>query len=101
MTEADRILLRWERYEPLEARDLLSFIVYYKESYVLGGARAGPGRGQSGAGSARPQAGEGGALRRCESQEASTPKSHSLAGPACGSRPSLSSPLRASFSHTQ
>lgn len=32
VTEADRILLRWERYEPLEARDLLSFIVYYKES---------------------------------------------------------------------
>lgn len=32
LTEADRILLRWERYEPLEARDLLSFIVYYKES---------------------------------------------------------------------
>lgn len=34
LTEADRILLRWERYEPLEARDLLSFIVYYKESWV-------------------------------------------------------------------
>uniref|UniRef100_A0A8C6HUN3 Tyrosine-protein kinase receptor n=1 Tax=Mus spicilegus TaxID=10103 RepID=A0A8C6HUN3_MUSSI len=32
LTEEDRILLRWERYEPLEARDLLSFIVYYKES---------------------------------------------------------------------
>ncbi|KAL6080802.1 hypothetical protein STEG23_023811 [Scotinomys teguina] len=32
LTEADRILLRWERYEPLEARDLLSFILYYKES---------------------------------------------------------------------
>lgn len=32
VTEAHRILLRWERYEPLEARDLLSFIVYYKES---------------------------------------------------------------------
>ncbi|XP_035870994.1 insulin receptor-related protein isoform X2 [Phyllostomus discolor] len=32
VTEANRILLRWERYEPLEARDLLSFIVYYKES---------------------------------------------------------------------
>ncbi|EGW07038.1 Insulin receptor-related protein [Cricetulus griseus] len=32
LTEADRILLRWECYEPLEARDLLSFIVYYKES---------------------------------------------------------------------
>uniref|UniRef100_A0A8C4MP40 Tyrosine-protein kinase receptor n=1 Tax=Equus asinus asinus TaxID=83772 RepID=A0A8C4MP40_EQUAS len=32
VTKADRILLRWERYEPLEARDLLSFIVYYKES---------------------------------------------------------------------
>lgn len=32
LTEANRILLRWERYEPLEARDLLSFIVYYKES---------------------------------------------------------------------
>lgn len=32
VTETDRILLRWERYEPLEARDLLSFIVYYKES---------------------------------------------------------------------
>uniref|UniRef100_A0A5F8HDN8 Tyrosine-protein kinase receptor n=1 Tax=Monodelphis domestica TaxID=13616 RepID=A0A5F8HDN8_MONDO len=32
VTESDRILLRWERYEPLEARDLLSFIVYYKES---------------------------------------------------------------------
>ncbi|XP_045154458.1 insulin receptor-related protein isoform X2 [Echinops telfairi] len=32
VTEADRILLRWERYEPLEARDLLSFIVYYRES---------------------------------------------------------------------
>ncbi|TKC35035.1 hypothetical protein EI555_011357, partial [Monodon monoceros] len=32
VTEADRILLRWERFEPLEARDLLSFIVYYKES---------------------------------------------------------------------
>ncbi|XP_045732000.1 insulin receptor-related protein [Mirounga angustirostris] len=31
-TQADSILLRWERYEPLEARDLLSFIVYYKES---------------------------------------------------------------------
>ena len=32
VTEAHRILLRWERYEPLEARELLSFIVYYKES---------------------------------------------------------------------
>ncbi|NIG61597.1 insulin receptor-related protein [Pontoporia blainvillei] len=32
VTEADRILLRWERFEPLEARDLLSFIAYYKES---------------------------------------------------------------------
>ncbi|XP_004436298.1 PREDICTED: insulin receptor-related protein [Ceratotherium simum simum] len=32
VTKADRISLRWERYEPLEARDLLSFIVYYKES---------------------------------------------------------------------
>lgn len=32
LTEEDRILLRWERFEPLEARDLLSFIVYYKES---------------------------------------------------------------------
>lgn len=32
VTQADSILLRWERYEPLEARDLLSFIVYYKES---------------------------------------------------------------------
>lgn len=31
-TETNRILLRWERYEPQEARDLLSFIVYYKES---------------------------------------------------------------------
>ena len=32
VTEANRILLRWERYEPLEARELLSLIVYYKES---------------------------------------------------------------------
>ncbi|XP_072840343.1 insulin receptor-related protein isoform X3 [Pogona vitticeps] len=31
-TEADRILLKWERYQPPEYRDLLSFVVYYKES---------------------------------------------------------------------
>uniref|UniRef100_A0A8B9DQC8 Receptor L-domain domain-containing protein n=1 Tax=Anser cygnoides TaxID=8845 RepID=A0A8B9DQC8_ANSCY len=32
VTEADRIFLKWERYRPPEYRDLLSFIVYYKES---------------------------------------------------------------------
>ncbi|KAM4690059.1 insulin receptor-related protein [Rhinophrynus dorsalis] len=32
ITEADRIFLRWERYQPPDYRDLLSFIVYYKES---------------------------------------------------------------------
>lgn len=32
ITQSDHISLRWERFEPLEARDLLSFIVYYKES---------------------------------------------------------------------
>ncbi|XP_042296706.1 insulin receptor-related protein isoform X2 [Sceloporus undulatus] len=31
-TESDRINLKWERYQPPEYRDLLSFIVYYKES---------------------------------------------------------------------
>ncbi|KAM8921479.1 insulin receptor-related protein [Pelodytes ibericus] len=31
-TEADRIVLKWERYQPPDYRDLLSFIVYYKES---------------------------------------------------------------------
>ncbi|XP_061462034.1 insulin receptor-related protein isoform X3 [Rhineura floridana] len=31
-TESDRILLKWERYQPPEYRDLLSFIIYYKES---------------------------------------------------------------------
>lgn len=31
-TESDRIVLKWERYQPPEYRDLLSFIVYYKES---------------------------------------------------------------------
>ncbi|XP_053330986.1 insulin receptor-related protein [Spea bombifrons] len=31
-TESDRIVLRWERYQPPDYRDLLSFIVYYKES---------------------------------------------------------------------
>ncbi|GAB5583836.1 insulin receptor-related protein isoform X2 [Prionailurus iriomotensis] len=38
VTQADSILLRWERYEPLEARDLLSFIVYYKESMAVANA---------------------------------------------------------------
>ncbi|RXM95287.1 Insulin receptor-related protein [Acipenser ruthenus] len=32
VTESSRIFLRWERYEPLDHRDLLSFIVYYRES---------------------------------------------------------------------
>ncbi|XP_071583010.1 LOW QUALITY PROTEIN: insulin receptor-related protein-like [Heliangelus exortis] len=32
VTESDRIFLKWERYRPPEYRDLLSFIVYYKES---------------------------------------------------------------------
>ncbi|XP_053133978.1 insulin receptor-related protein isoform X2 [Hemicordylus capensis] len=32
ITESDRILLKWERYQPPEYRDLLSFIIYYKES---------------------------------------------------------------------
>ncbi|XP_038624702.1 insulin receptor-related protein isoform X2 [Tachyglossus aculeatus] len=32
VTEPDRIGLQWERYEPPEARDLISFIVYYKEA---------------------------------------------------------------------
>ncbi|NXS51366.1 INSRR protein, partial [Brachypteracias leptosomus] len=32
VTESDRIFLKWERYQPPEYRDLLSFIVYYKES---------------------------------------------------------------------
>ncbi|XP_054829766.1 insulin receptor-related protein [Eublepharis macularius] len=32
ITESDRIILKWERYQPPEYRDLLSFIVYYKES---------------------------------------------------------------------
>ncbi|NWT03769.1 INSRR protein, partial [Mionectes macconnelli] len=32
ITESDRIFLKWERYRPPEYRDLLSFIVYYKES---------------------------------------------------------------------
>uniref|UniRef100_A0A6I8PDT4 Tyrosine-protein kinase receptor n=1 Tax=Ornithorhynchus anatinus TaxID=9258 RepID=A0A6I8PDT4_ORNAN len=32
VTESDRIVLQWERYEPPEARDLISFIVYYKEA---------------------------------------------------------------------
>uniref|UniRef100_A0A8D2INF6 Tyrosine-protein kinase receptor n=1 Tax=Varanus komodoensis TaxID=61221 RepID=A0A8D2INF6_VARKO len=32
VTESDRIVLKWERYQPPEYRDLLSFIVYYKES---------------------------------------------------------------------
>ncbi|XP_063002373.1 insulin receptor-related protein [Elgaria multicarinata webbii] len=31
-TEADGIVLTWERYQPPEYRDLLSFVVYYKES---------------------------------------------------------------------
>ncbi|XP_043540709.1 insulin receptor-related protein-like, partial [Chiloscyllium plagiosum] len=31
-TYTDRILLRWERYEPQDYRDLLSFIVYYKDA---------------------------------------------------------------------
>ncbi|XP_077174723.1 insulin receptor-related protein isoform X2 [Paroedura picta] len=31
-TESDRMVLKWERYQPPEYRDLLSFIVYYKES---------------------------------------------------------------------
>ncbi|XP_063296316.1 insulin receptor-related protein isoform X2 [Pelobates fuscus] len=31
-TEADRIILRWERYQPPDFRDLLSFIIHYKES---------------------------------------------------------------------
>ncbi|KAM6434450.1 insulin receptor-related protein isoform 1-T1 [Liasis olivaceus] len=31
-TESDRIVLKWERYQPPESQDLLSFIVYYKES---------------------------------------------------------------------
>uniref|UniRef100_A0A8C3RX14 Tyrosine-protein kinase receptor n=1 Tax=Chelydra serpentina TaxID=8475 RepID=A0A8C3RX14_CHESE len=32
ITESDRIFLKWERYRPPEYRDLLSFIVYYRES---------------------------------------------------------------------
>uniref|UniRef100_A0A8C3QAH5 Tyrosine-protein kinase receptor n=1 Tax=Geospiza parvula TaxID=87175 RepID=A0A8C3QAH5_GEOPR len=32
VTESDRIFLKWEQYRPPEYRDLLSFIVYYKES---------------------------------------------------------------------
>ncbi|KAG8449906.1 hypothetical protein GDO86_016543 [Hymenochirus boettgeri] len=32
VTEADRILLKWERYQPPDYRDLLSFVVHYKES---------------------------------------------------------------------
>ncbi|XP_053561309.1 insulin receptor-related protein [Bombina bombina] len=32
VTEADRIFLKWERYQPPDYRDLLSFIVHYKES---------------------------------------------------------------------
>ncbi|MEE6491390.1 hypothetical protein FKM82_016201 [Ascaphus truei] len=32
VTEADRIILKWERYQPPDYRDLLSFIVHYKES---------------------------------------------------------------------
>ncbi|XP_040190512.1 insulin receptor-related protein-like isoform X2 [Rana temporaria] len=32
VTEFDRIVLRWERYRTPEPRDLLSFIVHYKES---------------------------------------------------------------------
>ncbi|XP_041098935.1 insulin receptor-related protein-like [Polyodon spathula] len=32
MTESSRIILWWERYEPLDHRDMLSFIVYYRES---------------------------------------------------------------------
>ncbi|KAM4664021.1 insulin receptor-related protein [Discoglossus pictus] len=32
ITEADRIILKWERYQPPDYRDLLSFIVHYKES---------------------------------------------------------------------
>ncbi|XP_040190513.1 insulin receptor-related protein-like [Rana temporaria] len=32
VTEFDRIILRWERYRTPEPRDLLSFIVHYKES---------------------------------------------------------------------
>ncbi|XP_041035673.1 insulin-like growth factor 1 receptor [Carcharodon carcharias] len=31
-TYTDRILLKWERYEPQDYRDLLSFIVYYKDA---------------------------------------------------------------------
>ncbi|OCT69203.1 hypothetical protein XELAEV_18040513mg [Xenopus laevis] len=31
-TEADRINLKWERYQPPDYRDLLSFVVHYKES---------------------------------------------------------------------
>ncbi|KAG8147028.1 hypothetical protein E2320_014101 [Naja naja] len=33
-TESDRIVLKWERYQSPESPDLLSFIVYYKESPV-------------------------------------------------------------------
>ncbi|XP_072284783.1 insulin receptor-related protein [Pyxicephalus adspersus] len=32
VTESDRIFLKWERYKMPEPRDLLSFIVHYKES---------------------------------------------------------------------
>ncbi|XP_063803191.1 insulin receptor-related protein isoform X2 [Pseudophryne corroboree] len=32
VTESDRIFLRWERYQSPDSRDLLSFIVHYKES---------------------------------------------------------------------
>uniref|UniRef100_A0A8C5RS57 Tyrosine-protein kinase receptor n=1 Tax=Laticauda laticaudata TaxID=8630 RepID=A0A8C5RS57_LATLA len=33
-TESDRIVLKWERYQSPESPDLLSFIVYYKESPI-------------------------------------------------------------------
>ncbi|XP_030043845.1 insulin receptor-related protein [Microcaecilia unicolor] len=32
VTESDRIFLKWERYQPPDYRDLLSFVVHYKES---------------------------------------------------------------------
>uniref|UniRef100_A0A8C5QNE5 receptor protein-tyrosine kinase n=1 Tax=Leptobrachium leishanense TaxID=445787 RepID=A0A8C5QNE5_9ANUR len=32
ITESDRIILKWERYQPPDFRDLLSFVIHYRES---------------------------------------------------------------------
>lgn len=34
-TSSTRIKLTWQRYRPPDYRDLISFIVYFKEAYVF------------------------------------------------------------------